>query len=126
MINNCTNKFEKKTNIYVTPKELLEEYNKSIEIGKPTDKLIYLFTKIAKHFSTIFDSKNKCDLDACINYAVSEAWQKWDKYNPEVSDNIFSFFTTMLSNDLKLHYKVITRGKKFQISIESLLTNKND
>ncbi len=117
---------KKKSNIYCTPKELLEEYNKSAELGKSTDKLLVLFTKIAKHYSTTFDSKNKCDLNACINYAVSEAWQKWHKYNPEVSDNIFSFFTTMIDNDMKLHYKQITRGKSINISIESLFNNNRE
>ncbi len=116
----------KKTNIYVTPKDLIIEYDKSIEKGAPTDKLIALFTKIAKNFSTTFDSKNKCDMDACINYAVAEAWQKWDKFNPEKSDNIFSFYTTMLSNDMRLHYKLITRGKSNQISIDALFSNNKE
>ena len=114
---------EKTTNIYVTPKEFLFEYNKSIDVGKPTDKLVILFTRIAKNFATTFDYKNKCDLDACVNYAVSEAWQKWSKFDSEVSDNIFSFYTTMISNDLKIHFKYITKGKFVNISIDALFEN---
>jgi hypothetical protein len=117
---------KKKTNIYVTPKELIEEYNKSLILNEPTNKLILLFQKIAKHFCTQFEYKNKCDMDACINYAVSEAWQKWNKFNPEKSDNIFSFFTTMLSNDLRIHYKQLTKGKATQISIDALFSNNQE
>jgi len=112
-----------KSKIYVTPKELFAEYNTSIENGKPTEKLVVLFTKIAKHFATTFNYKNTCDLNACVNYAVSEAWRKWDKFNPAVSDNVFSFYTTMISNDLRIHFNFITRGKNKQISIEVLFSN---
>jgi hypothetical protein len=115
-----------KKKIYVTPKELLFEYDKSIEIGKPTEKLIVLFEKIAKHFGTVFDYKNKCDFNACVNYAISEAWLKWDKFNPEKSDNLFSFYTTMISNDMRYQYKLINKGKNIQISIDSLFSNSKE
>ena len=38
--------------IYVTPKELTEEFEKSVENNEPTKKLLALFTKIAKHYAT--------------------------------------------------------------------------
>ena len=117
---------DEKQKIYLKPKDLLNEYNLSIDLGKPTDKLLTLFQKICRHFATTFEYKNKCDLDACINYAVSEAWLKWDKFDSEKSDNIFSFYTTMLSNDMRLHYKTITKGKATSISIDALFSNDND
>ena len=113
-------------NYYVTPEELQTEYSNCIDAGKVTDKMLKLFTKIAKHFATTFDYTNKCDAEACINYAVSEAWQKWQKYNSEKSDNIFAFYTTMIANDLKLHFKLITKGKSKSIYIETLLSNENN
>lgn len=109
--------------IYLQPKIFLAEYNKSIEKGEPTDKLINYFEKIAKKFATTFEYKNKIDFDACINYAVTEAWIKWAKYDTEKSENMFSFFTTMISNDLRIHYKQITKGKKTSISIEALMSS---
>jgi hypothetical protein len=118
---------KKKSKIYASPKELTEEYYKSIEKGTPTEKLVVLFQKIAKHFSTTFTAQhNKCDIDACINFGTSEAWQKWDKFNPETSDNIFSFYTTMISNDMRLHYNLITRGKHNQISIDALFSGNKE
>jgi len=113
-------------NYYVTPEELQTEYSACIDAGKVTNKMLKIFTKIAKHFATVYDYKNKCDAEACINYAVSEAWQKWDKYDSEKSTNIFSFYTTMIANDLKLHFKQITRGKGRTIYIETLLSNENN
>ena len=114
---------KKKQNIYLDPKVLFTEYDKSIELGKPTEKLIILFQKIAKNYATTFNSNNKCDLNACINFGVSEAWQKWNKFNSEKSDNIFSFYTTIISNDMKLHFKEITKGKGKQISLDALFSN---
>ena len=108
---------------YCEPEELLLEYNKSLAIGKPTEKLVSLFTRIATRFSTTFFNVNKCDESACINYAVAEAWQKWESYNPERSNNIFSFYTTMIANDMMVHHKLIKRGKKVNISIEALFSN---
>lgn len=121
MIENTT--YQKKE--YVNAKKLLEAFNESCVLGKCNDRLLLMFQKIAKHFSTTFRYVNKCDELACINYAVSEAWQKWTKFDPEKSSNIFSFFTTMISNDLKLYYKKLTKGKGSQISIDSLFSNEN-
>jgi hypothetical protein len=116
---------ETKKRIYVSHDEMLAEYHNSQKAGQPTEKLVVLFTKIAKHFSTQFRYVNKCDENACINYAVSEAWRKWDKFDVRITDNVFSFYTTMLANDLRIHYKKITKGKNVNISIESLFSNDN-
>lgn len=111
--------------IYLSQKDLKEEYFKSVEAKAATSRLLHMFQKIAKNFIRQYDSPNKIDTDACVNYAVAEAWQKWNKYNPEVSDDIFSFYTTMIANDMKLHYKQINKGKELNISIESLLSNED-
>lgn len=111
---------------YVPPAVFKAEYAKAIEAGKPTDKLLEYFQKIAKHYATTFIYKNKCDCDAVVNYALTEAWRKWDKYDEQKSDNIFSFFTTMIANDIRLHYKKITKGKKVNISIDALYANNSD
>lgn len=115
----------KKQNHYVSQKELFIEYNNSISKGSCTDKLLSYFRKIAKRFATTFEYVNKCDAEAVIEYAVAEAWQKWDSFDPEKSSNIFSFYTTMLANDMKAHYKEITKGKNLNISIEALFSSEN-
>lgn len=115
----------RKNNQYVSAKELYEEYNKSLQLGKCSDKLLLYFRRIAKRFASTFEYVNKADADAVIEYAVAEAWQKWDTFDPQKTNNIFSFYTTMLANDMKLHYKQLTKGKNLNISIESLFTPKD-
>lgn len=115
----------RKNNQYVSAKELYEEYNNSLQLGKCSDKLLIYFRRIAKRFASTFEYVNKADADAVIEYAVAEAWQKWDTFDPQKTNNIFSFYTTMLANDMKLHYKQITKGKNLNISIESLFTPKD-
>lgn len=115
----------RKNNQYVSAKELYEEYNKSLQLGKCSDKLLLYFRRIAKRFASTFEYVNKADADAVVEYAVAEAWQKWDTFDPQKTNNIFSFYTTMLANDMKLHYKQLTKGKNLNISIESLFTPKD-
>lgn len=111
---------------YVSPDDFIKEYEKSLSLGKPTDILLKYFTKIAKGFSSTFVNKNKIDYDACVNYAVSEAWRKWDKFDYQNrGEKIFNFFTTMIANDLRQHYNDLTRGKKINISIDALFSNTN-
>jgi hypothetical protein len=115
-----------KNNYFVTPKELQAEYYKSIDLGNCSPGLLNLFTIIAKKFAIgNYEYINKIDFDACVNYAICEAYYKWDKFDEKRSNNIFSFYTTMLANDIKLHYKHITRGKKLTISIDSLFSSEN-
>jgi len=116
----------KKKKIYAPPKQLFDAYEKSIDAGKCTDNLLKLFQKIARNFATKFRYINKCDEDACVSYAVTEAWLKWGSFNPEKSDNIFSFYTTMIANDLMAYYNKSNKGKKNLISLETLFSNENN
>lgn len=112
--------------IYLPPADLKREYLNSVQAGSPTKKLIEYFNLIAKNYSTIFKFVNKQDKSAVINFAVSEAWLKWDKYDETRSKNLFSFFTEMLKNDMILHYNTLTKGKKVNISIDNLFENSDN
>lgn len=118
MANNIPN--TKRSNIYLKAEDFQAEYDKSTQLGKPTDKLLLMFEKIAKRFSTTFQYYNVVDKDACVNFALTEAWLKWKKYDKERCDNIFAFFTTMISNDMRLHYNNLMKGKDVNISIDAL------
>ncbi len=111
---------------YVSAAELWEEYNKSMEQGRCTDKLLLYARRIIKRFASTLETINKCDLDACIEYAVGEFFQKWDTFDPQRTKKIFSFYTTMLANDLRMHYKLINKNKDLFLSIDSLLSNNSD
>lgn len=109
-----------KSNIYLDPKYLQECYKDSIENGECSGELLECFQKIAEEYVKIFPNTNDCDRRACINYAMTEAWLKWNKYDPTRSSNVFAFYTSMIGNDLKIHYNFIKRHNKTKISLDSL------
>jgi hypothetical protein len=107
---------------YIRPEKFRAEYKLSQEKGEPTRKLLLMFERLAKKYSTKFHCRNKLDTDSCVNYALTEAWLKWDRYDEKRSSNIFAFFTEMIKNDLFTHYKVITKHKD-HISFDVLFSN---
>lgn len=111
---------------YITKEKLLEEYYKSLEQDACTETLLMYFQKIAKRFSNIYRNQNRTDWNAIINYAVAEAWLKWKTYDPSRTSNIFSFYTTIIANDMRNHYKQINKGKSINISIDALFQNSQE
>jgi DNA-directed RNA polymerase specialized sigma subunit len=124
-------KTEKEKNYYLPPDKFAEVYQAAKDNNNPTMLLFYCFRLIAENFSNVYNNTSQQDKDAIINYAISEAWRKWDKFDPEVSKNLFSFFTTMISNDMKTHYNLIfgknrNKDNKYKfVSIEKLFGNLN-
>lgn len=112
---------KKEKRYYIRAEEMRQEYDKCVADGKCSDRLLHMFKLIAEGFTANFMYLNTSDKKNCINYAVSEAWLKWNTYDPERTENIFSFYTTMISNDLRQHFKLLTRHNARNISIESLL-----
>ena len=111
--------------IYLKPEDLRTEYEKSLVQNKPTEKLIEYFYLIARRYSSKFNNLCELDTESCVSYAVSEAWQKWNKYDPERSDNCFSFYTQMLKNDLFAAHNDIKKNSHRNISIDVLFENTN-
>ncbi len=109
--------------IYLKAKDFQDEYNKSKKNGKCSDKLLLMFEKIAKNYVGTFGSKNKLDNDACVNYALTEAWKKWEKYDETKSTNIFAFFTQMIKNDLISHHNKLYHKKELYVSLDSVFSN---
>lgn len=111
--------------LYLKPEDLHNEYEKSLELNKPTDKLIEYFYLIATRFSSKYNNLCELDTDSCINYAVSEAWQKWSKYDKTRSNNVFAFFTQIIKNDLYFAHNEIKKNAYRNISIDVLFENTN-
>ena len=104
--------------IYLTSEKLTKHYNESKELGRCNNELLQCFQLIAENFIKTFKADvESMDTRSCISYAVTEAWIKWDKYNPEKSKNIFAFYTEIISNDLKVYYNYLTRPNKRNVSI---------
>lgn len=110
-------------NIYLKPKDFQEEYDKCLLTDECSNKLLSMFEKIAKKYVVTFGGKNKLDNDACVNYALVEAWKKWKKYDKNRSPNIFSFFTQMIKNDLMQHHNKLYHKKELFVSLDSVFSN---
>ena len=114
-----------KKRYYIKPENFRIEYKKSQEIGKPTNTLIDYFQKIAIRYSSKYNNLEKVDVDGCVNYALFEAIQKWDKYDETRSANIFSFYTEMIKNDLTIHYNQLKKNSKRHVSIDVIFKESN-
>lgn len=124
-VNNIpVNKQKKKQKHYLPPEKFHAEYNKCVLLGEPSAKLIHFFELIAINFSKKYNNTAQKDKACIINFGVSEAWKKWNRYDERRSTNIFSFFTTMISNDMKTHYNKIFNKDKTEkykfVSIDKL------
>lgn len=117
---------ESKKRNYIEPEDFHNEYELSLINDEPTAKLISMFEKIAVGLSSTLPQFNKIDTDATINYGVTEAWKKWKKYNPERSNNIFSFFTTIIFNDMRTHHNQIKKNRKRHISIDAIFNGNKE
>ena len=111
--------------IYLKNAVLKDNYNESIRLGFCTDKLLRNFFILANNIYKTLGRETDRDRDACINYAVSEAWQKWNEYVPEKSSNIFAFFTSMIMNDLRIHYNQLNHKNIKHISLSLFENNDN-
>ena len=108
--------------IYLKNEVLEKHHRDSISKGECSKLLLDDFFLLAKNIYKTLGQETDIDRDACINYAVTEAWLKWNKYNYEKSSNIFAFFTSMISNDLKIHYNYLNRINHRSVSL-SLFEN---
>ena len=103
--------------IYLKNEVLKKHYNDSIDRGVCSKELIDDFFLLATNIYKTLGKETDIDRDACINYAVTEAWVKWIKYVPEESPNIFAFFTSMIMNDIKIHYNYLNRVSNRFVSL---------
>lgn len=83
---------------YVKNKDLREEIIKSKELGQLTPIAIEMFMLMAKKFSNSFTYVYEEDKEDCISFAVMDCFQYWRGYDPEKSQNAFSYFTQVIKN----------------------------
>lgn len=110
---------------YVTKQSLYNAWVKSIDNDICSDELLGMFRKIANHVATIFVFNSLTDKKAIIEAGVTIAWEKWKTFDINKTDNIFSYFTTIILNGMRGHYKEITKHKHVNISIEALFSGGN-
>lgn len=104
---------------YLPPETLLAEYDKCVELGEPTPKMIQFFFRIAQGVSVLLKLKSSTDINSCIVYAVSEMWEgKWKEFDEDRSKNIFSLYTTILLNSMRDHKNILFKKSYKNIQID--------
>lgn len=122
------NKISKVKNNYINPDEMLGEYDDCLKNNVCSYKLLNYFKLIANKYSksrNISFSSNH-DRNVCVNYAVTEAWQKWNKFDKTKSDNIFAFFTQMIKNDMLIMHERLYRRSRLDISLDSIFNGNSN
>jgi hypothetical protein len=79
---------------YVSNAQLLEEFHIAKAKGKLTDKMAKYLMLIAERYSYHPWFVNYSFREDLVNAAVVNLCANWHKFNPEKSDNPFSYYTT--------------------------------
>lgn len=106
---------------YVSNKDMLNEIKLSHEQGQPTTRLCQMFHLIALGLSQRPNFSGYSYLDEMIANGLEVCVRRWKSFNPEKSDNPFSYFTTCINNAFIV---IIKREKKHQrLRDEILIAN---
>lgn len=107
--------------LYINPNKMRKVWDECIAKDECSPELLHYFELIAINFSKVFYYTNEYDKRATINHALAEAWINWKKFNPERTENIFSFFTTCIANWMRQYYNHLTKNKERHISLDALM-----
>ena len=100
-------------NYYLKPEVLRAHWDACVKAGECSNELIKDFRLIADNvYVVITKGQHHQDAEVCKVYAVTEAWRKWDKFDPSKTENIFAFFTQMIKNDIMIHYNYLNGNKR--------------
>lgn len=83
---------------YVKNKDLLQEVIKSKEQGYLTPSAIDMFKLIAEESNKKLRYRDPMDREDCISGAMEDLLKYWNRFNPEISTNAFSFYTQIAKN----------------------------
>lgn len=104
----------------VDPKEMYKEMVRSRWLGKPTPRLIELWTAQVKNLIRPLVYKlaeDRNDVESTALISILKAWAKYD-YNRK---NPFNYFTSVASNGSKEGYTEIKRN--YDYNIDAIFNN---
>jgi len=105
-------------NLNIDPNEFLEEIMKSKARNDLTPKTIDFFIQLANHAINNLHHENPLDREDCIQAALYDLLKYWRRFDKELSNNAFAYFTQIAKNAYAKEYKKIHRNKflkKYQI-----------
>jgi DNA-directed RNA polymerase specialized sigma subunit len=111
-------KRKKRKKAYVNNKDLLEEIRLSHEQGRMTEKLGKMILMLATRFSKQPCFVGYTYIDDIISYAVLSVCANWHKFDPEKSNNPFSYYTECIK---RAFYQYLIKEKKQRVIRDELL-----
>ena len=93
--------------IYVKNKDLLQEFKLSKEKGELNPEIVNMFYLIIDGISKRMSYKDPSDKEDCMAVAMEDLCKYWDRFNPDKSDNAFSYFTQIAKNGFAKGWKKI-------------------
>jgi DNA-directed RNA polymerase specialized sigma subunit len=109
--------------IYLRNKDLREEVIRCKEAGEISPELTQMFILLANKIANKFYYIDRRDREDNIQNALLELCSKYDKFNPEKSDNAFAYMTQVAKNGFargwnELHPGMFAGGKLLSLDRE--------
>lgn len=112
-----------KTKNFIDKKELYQEIISSQGSGKLTPRALELLEQLCDNYISQFYYRNAMDRKDCRQSALVDCLLAWQKFNPEVSNNAFSFFTQTIKIGLIKGWRKLYPGKLDMISLDGNLND---
>lgn len=112
---------------YINNSELHDEIMKSKAQDKLTRRAVEMLQLIAENSIKRITYENPMDRDDCIAHAMFDVARYWRGYNPEKSNNVFAFYTTMVTRGYIKGWKSIHQPRYAgTISLDNVHNPDND
>ena len=83
---------------YVQNAKFLEELEKSKQRGKLTNAAVSMMILICENLTKKMHYSDLDDQKDCIQFAIMDCLQYWDRFDTEKSKNPFAYFTSVATN----------------------------
>ena len=98
-------------NHYVNNKDFYEELIKCKENDELSDELVRMFLLMCERLSRKMTYQNPQDREDCIQTACLSFCRYWRSFNPEITKNAFSYFTSLSSMGMAKGWNDLQKGK---------------
>lgn len=105
---------------HVKNADLRDEIIKCKEADELSPEALDMFILMAKKFSTKLNYVHPEDREDCISFAVMDCYQYWRRYDPEISQNAFAYYTQIIKNGFAKGWRKLygnfPKSKKISVS----------
>lgn len=111
---------QKETKNYLNATEFREEVISCQKAGNVSERLGEMFRKLCHRNSGAFLYVDNDDREDCISNAVLQCMGAFKKYDPNTTDNAFSYFTSVAINGLRAGWNKLHRHKSREYRLDQI------